>query len=235
MAKPWKKKWPHLAKSGQKSYQVGFRDHDGIERTKSFPVAKLANEWIETYIAAERRGNDSLRRFLLDLDAKEASGDTSGQAIGEVIQLYFAFNVPDTADGLATSTFRTYRHSANRHLLGRPGTRRGKPLPPADYAVRRSATRRPLQRTRRAARPTRGEEAHQGGAIRPRPRLARPLRSALLGRELRAGARGRIQRLPVRQREDQQTDASPCAAGTAARHRGGVVRKSAVGHSRRRP
>ncbi len=68
------------------------------------PVAKLADEWIETYIAAERRGNDSLRRFLLDLDAKEANGNTGGQTIDEVIQLYFAFNAPDTADGLVAQS-----------------------------------------------------------------------------------------------------------------------------------
>jgi integrase len=136
MARPWKKKWPYVARNGHKSYQVGFRDHDGIERTKSFPSAKLANAWVEEYVACERRGNDSLRRFLLDLDAKEANQKATGQTIGEVIQLYFAFNAPETADGLATSTFHTYRHSANRHLLGLPGSDRGKELPPAKYALR---------------------------------------------------------------------------------------------------
>jgi hypothetical protein len=83
--KPWKKRWPYVAKSGQRSYQVGFRDHEGIERTKSFPAAKLAGEWMAAYVSAERLGPHSLRRFLLDLDAKEASGDTDGQSIGEVI------------------------------------------------------------------------------------------------------------------------------------------------------
>ena len=136
MARPWKKKWPYLARGGQKSYQVGFRDHDGIERTKSFPAAKLANEWIAVYVSAERRGPDTLRRFLLDLDAKEANSEATGRTIGEVIQLYFAFNAPETADGLAHSTFRTYRHSANRHLLGIAGMEKGRPLPPAEHAVR---------------------------------------------------------------------------------------------------
>ena len=134
--KPWKKRWPYVAKSGQRSYQVGFRDHDGIERTKSFPAAKLAGEWMAAYVSTERLGPHSLRRFLLDLDAKEASGDTGGQSIGEVIQLYFAFNGPSAADGLAASTFRAYRHSASRHLLGLPGMCRGKNNAPADYAVR---------------------------------------------------------------------------------------------------
>jgi integrase len=135
MAKPWKKQWPYITKSGAKSYRVGFRDHDGIARTKAFPTAKVANEWTEEYVSAERRGSHSLRRFLLDLDAKDASGDVNGRTIGEVIQLYFAFNAPETSDGLATSTFHSYRHSANRHLLGMPGTDRGKKLAPANYAV----------------------------------------------------------------------------------------------------
>jgi len=139
MARPWKKKWPYVSKGGHKSYQVGFRDHDGIERTKSFPAAKLANEWTEAYVSAERRGPDSLRRFLLDLDAKESNsatiGQSIGQSIGEVIQLYFAFNAPETADGLAQTTFRSYRHSANRHLLGVAGMHKGKPLAPAEHAV----------------------------------------------------------------------------------------------------
>lgn len=135
MAKPWKKKWPYVAKSGRKSYVVGFRDHEGVERSKSFPAAKMATAWIEEFAWAERRGPDSLRRFLLDLDAKEANSSAAGQSIGEVIQLYFAFNAPETADGLAQTTFRSYRHSANRHLLGVAGMSRGKPLAPAGHAV----------------------------------------------------------------------------------------------------
>lgn len=139
MAKPWKKQWPYVTKSGEKSYRVGFRDHDGIGRTKAFPSAKIANEWMQEYVSAERRGNHSLRRFLLDLDARDASGDNTGQTIGEVIRRYFAFNAPETADGLSASTFRTYRHSANRHLLGMPDMDKGKTRPPANYAVRFAA------------------------------------------------------------------------------------------------
>jgi hypothetical protein len=37
------------------------------------------------------------------------------------------------------STFRAYRHSASRHLLGLPGMSRGKKNTPADYAVRFAA------------------------------------------------------------------------------------------------
>jgi hypothetical protein len=91
---------------------------------------------MQEYVSAERRGSHSLRRFLLDLDARDASGDVADKTIGEVIQLYFAFNAPETADGLSVSTFRTYKHSANRHLLGMAGMDKGKARPPASYAVR---------------------------------------------------------------------------------------------------
>lgn len=168
MAKPWKKKWPYLAKSGQRSYQLGFRDHDGIERTKSFPAAKLANEWAELYVSAERRGPDSLRRFLLDLDAKEANGQRDGQSIGEVIQLYFAFNAPETPDGLAQTTFRSYRHAANRHLLGAAGMYRGKPLEPAEHAVRFAA--QPAARFNEPAAPRALREAMKHAKVGPSAR-----------------------------------------------------------------
>jgi hypothetical protein len=127
--------WPYVGKRGAKSYRIGFRDHDGIERTRAFPSARSANEWTDAYISAERRGKESLRRFLLDLDAKEANGSQTGQTIGEVIELYFAFNAPDTEDGLADSTFRTYRHVATRHLLGLRGMTAGRPSPVAHHAV----------------------------------------------------------------------------------------------------
>lgn len=141
MAKPWKKRerWPHVAKSGARTYFVGFYDHEGAERTRSFPTAKAAREWMDDYITAERRGPDSLRRFLLDLDAQEANSTAEARTIGEVIQLYFAFNAPEMEEGLATSTFHTYTWSAKRHLLGHAGTVKGRRVAPAKYAVKLAA------------------------------------------------------------------------------------------------
>ena len=138
MAKPWKKqaRWPYVARNGARSYFVGFYDHQRKERTRSFPTAKAAREWMDDYVAAERRGADSLRRFLLDLDAREANAALESRTIGKVIQLYFAFNAPDTADGLATSTFRSYSASAKRHLLGHEGAVKGKRVAPARHAVK---------------------------------------------------------------------------------------------------
>jgi hypothetical protein len=135
MARPWRKHWPHIGRDGRKAYQLGYRDHRGKATAKSFASAKLANEWASDYMRAERRGAESLRRFVDDLDAAEANGqNAAARTIGEVVQLYFAFNAPDTADGLAPSTFRSYRHVASRHLLGIAGMERGKPNPPAKYA-----------------------------------------------------------------------------------------------------
>jgi hypothetical protein len=42
---------------------------------------------MDDYITAERRGRESLRRFLLDLDAKEAN-EREERSIGEVLELY---------------------------------------------------------------------------------------------------------------------------------------------------
>jgi hypothetical protein len=44
---------------------------------------------MDAYVTAERRGPDSLRRFLLDLDAKEANQAEESRSIGEVLELLF--------------------------------------------------------------------------------------------------------------------------------------------------
>lgn len=107
MAKPWRKskRWPYVAKSGAKSYFIGYYDAERLERTRSFPAANAAREWMDHYVKAERRGLDSLRRFLLDLDAREINAATiEARTIGDVVQRYFAFNAPDMPDGLAMSS-----------------------------------------------------------------------------------------------------------------------------------
>jgi hypothetical protein len=138
MTKPWKKTggWPRVGKKGRKSYQLGFYDHEGKCRSKSFHAVKAANGWIERYAEAERLGKDSLRRFILDLDAKEQNV-LEARTIGEVIELYFALDAdPQLESGLAPSTFKRYRDTANVHLLGRPTHNpKGDVLPPNPYAV----------------------------------------------------------------------------------------------------
>jgi hypothetical protein len=119
MARPWKKNWPYVGRRG-KSWIIGFYDHEGVERSRSFPTAVLARDWMREYSACERRGLDSLRRFLLDLDAAEANA-AEGRTIGEIIELYFECDAdPELPGGLAPATFAGYRNAANCHLLGHP-------------------------------------------------------------------------------------------------------------------
>jgi hypothetical protein len=76
MSRPWKKQWPRIGRGGRKSYVVGYYDHERVERSKTFASASgvgSARDWMADYCAAERRGPDSLERFLRDLDAKEAN------------------------------------------------------------------------------------------------------------------------------------------------------------------
>jgi hypothetical protein len=139
VARPWPKRsaWPFVAKSGKRSYRVGFYDHDSLERTRTFPSARHARAWMYDYVTAERRGRDSLRRFLLDLDAKEAN-EAEGRTIGEVLELFLELDAhPRNEEGLAPSTYALYRSVVNCHLLGKPRRQpgSGRKLPPLYYAV----------------------------------------------------------------------------------------------------
>jgi hypothetical protein len=122
MARPWPKRsaWPRVGKRGRRSYAVGFYDHDKRERTRAFPTARHARAWMDDYITAERRGRDSLRRFLLDLDAKEAN-QAERWSLGAVLELYLRVNAhPRNEGGLAPSTYKRYESIINVHLLDRP-------------------------------------------------------------------------------------------------------------------
>jgi hypothetical protein len=139
MARPWRKRsaWQYVAKSGKRSYRVGFYDHDKRERTKSFPSAGHAREWIRDYITDERRGRDSLRRFLLDLDAKEAT-EAEGRTIAEIVELFLETDAhPRNEVGLAPATYDHYTSTLNSHLLGKPSRTpgSGRRVPVAHYAI----------------------------------------------------------------------------------------------------
>ncbi|MGH2903587.1 MAG: hypothetical protein ACRDK7_08405 [Solirubrobacteraceae bacterium] len=77
MSRPWQKQWPRVGTTGKKSYQVGFYDHERVERTKTFPSASLAREWMRAYSAAERRGMDSLRRSYWILTLRRPTPSTA--------------------------------------------------------------------------------------------------------------------------------------------------------------
>jgi integrase len=139
MARPWPKKsaWPYVAKSGRRSYVVGFYDHDKVERSRAFPLVRHARAWMDDYMTAERRGRESLRRFLLDLDAKEANAAEEARTIAEVLELYLAVDAhPRNEGGLAPSTYERYEWMIGRHLLGKPRrSARGGTRPPPIYAL----------------------------------------------------------------------------------------------------
>lgn len=144
MSRPWPKRsaWPYVAKNGRRSYRLGFYDHDKRERTRTFPSVRHARAWMNDYITAERRGPDSLRRFLLDLDAKEAN-EAEGRTIGQILELFLELDAhPGNEEGVAPATYALYKSVLNCHLLGkprhRPGTRQA--LPPAGYAVAVAST-----------------------------------------------------------------------------------------------
>lgn len=136
MARPWRKKWPYVSKKGRRSYVVGFYDHDRRERCRSFPSVRHARAWTDAYITAERHGRETLRRFLLDLDAKEAN-ELEARTIGEVLKLYLQVNAhPKNPGGLAPSTFERYESTVGLHMLDKPRARgSGRLAPPRPYAV----------------------------------------------------------------------------------------------------
>jgi integrase len=141
MAKPWAKrsKWPYVAKSGRKSYGVGFYDHQMRETTRMFPTVRHARAWMDDYITAERRRRESLRRFLLDLDAKEANQAEESRSLAEVLELYLsASGHPSNQGGLAPATYERYRSTIGKHLTGKPRALKpgGRSPPGETYAVK---------------------------------------------------------------------------------------------------
>jgi hypothetical protein len=55
--------WPYVAKSGRRSYVIGFYDHERRERSRSFPTVRHARTWMSDYVAAESRGRETFRRI----------------------------------------------------------------------------------------------------------------------------------------------------------------------------
>ena len=118
MQEPWKKHggWPYEGRRG-KSWQLGYRDHEGRVRAKSFKTKSDAGVWSKGYIKADRQGR--LREFLLGSDAPEVQPDTT--PVGELILDWLATDAhPDSPGGLARSTWDSYRSVASRHVIGNP-------------------------------------------------------------------------------------------------------------------
>ena len=118
MREPWKKHggWPYEGRRG-KTWQIGYRDHEGRVRSKSFKTRAAAEGWSREYTDAERRNR--LREFLLGSDAAEVLPDAT--PVGELILDWLASDAhPDSVGGLARSTWDSYRSLASRHIIGNP-------------------------------------------------------------------------------------------------------------------
>ena len=102
MREPWKKHggWPYEGRRG-KTWQLGYRDHEGRVRSKSFKTKTARKSGPRDYVDAERRNR--LREFLLGSDAPEVQPDTT--PVGELILDWLATDAhPDSPGGLARST-----------------------------------------------------------------------------------------------------------------------------------
>lgn len=139
MKQPWPKHrgWPREGKRG-KTWQLGYRDHEGFDRSKSFKTQRSALDWKRDYIEAERR--NYLREFLLGSDAPEVQPGAT--PLREIVLDYLALDAhPSLPGGLAPSTYSGYKAVASRHIIGNPtmGQRGGirvEVAKPAPYAVR---------------------------------------------------------------------------------------------------
>jgi hypothetical protein len=119
MKVPWKKSngWPYVTKSGQKRWHLGYRDHEGIVRSRAFRVHRDATIWIKAYRQAERHSR--LREFLLGTDAPEVRPDDT--SLGELILGWLAHDGhPNNPGGLAPQTYNSYRSVASRHIFANP-------------------------------------------------------------------------------------------------------------------
>jgi integrase len=118
MGEPWKKHggWPHEGRRGR-TWQLGYRDHERRQRSKSFRTKTAALIWASEYVEAER--HNRLRAFLLGSDAPEVQPDTT--PIAELILDWLATDAhPDSIGGLARQSWDTYRSIASRHIIGNP-------------------------------------------------------------------------------------------------------------------
>jgi len=211
MARPWPKRsaWPYRCKSGRKSYTVGFYDHDRRERCRTFSSVRHARAWMDDYVTAERRGWESLRRFLLDLDAKEAN-EREERSIGAVLELYLQVNAhPRNEGGLAPTTYERYESIVNHHLLGRRP--KGGTLAPKPYAVAVAAVPAVSFNGPQAPRAWREQMVREGvSQSDTRARVACALGRPELGRRVEPRARDRDQRVQPGDRAARQQ--APLAA-----------------------
>jgi integrase len=118
MQAPWKKRggWPYVGPRGT-TWHLGYRDHEGRSRAKSFATKADAAAWSKAYVKADRQ--DRLSEFLLGPDGLALKADAT--PLAELILDWLATDChPDSPGGLARSTWDSYRSVASRHIIGNP-------------------------------------------------------------------------------------------------------------------
>ena len=70
MKRPWNKQ-PRRTAAGEPRFIIGFRDHNGVERSRSFTTTRGRDRWVTRYEEAERENR--LGEFLegADLSPRE--------------------------------------------------------------------------------------------------------------------------------------------------------------------
>ena len=139
MARPWPKKsvWPYVAKSGRKSYTVGFYDHDKRERRRTFPSVRRARAWMDNYV--DRGAPGSRQPAKVPAGPRREGGQRSRRPHdrADTEALSGGGRAPTQRGRRSTPDIRPLQVGLNCHLLGKPRHQAGnrRKLPPAEYAV----------------------------------------------------------------------------------------------------
>lgn len=128
MKRPWNKT-PRRTAAGKTRHIIGFRDHAGVERSRSFTTEKARDRWVARYEEAERQNR--LRDYLEGVDPSPHE-----LTIERLLVSWFAEDAdPTLPGGLAESTFASFRSTASRHILGIIRDDHGRPVARAPYAI----------------------------------------------------------------------------------------------------
>jgi integrase len=128
MKRPWNKPTRRTA-AGEQRFILGFRDHKGRERSRSFTTTKSRDRWVARYEEAERQNR--LSEFLEGVDPAPRELTIEGLLLS-----WLALDAdPTLPGGLAESTFHNSRSSASRHILGVIRDKKNKPVGRAPYAI----------------------------------------------------------------------------------------------------
>jgi integrase len=128
MKRPWNKQ-PRRTAANELRYIIGFRDHNGKERSRSFTTTKGRDRWVARYEEAERENR--LGEFLEGVDPSPHE-----LTLEALLVAWFALDAdPELPGGLAEATFHSFRSVASRHILGVIRDKAGKPVGAAPYAI----------------------------------------------------------------------------------------------------